>query len=179
MKKLFKNIHRWIGLLLVGFVVFYCFTGILLNHRKSFNYFAQKKRDEYKVSTNDIKPLREFIDFYKSQIRREDDPKVIKIRDGRVIEFLYGSHGKTTYVIDPLVGRMEKIERMSLQPWAWLNRLHRAFKTSDIWIFITDIVAILLTLVTLTGALILRYKRLDYILITTGCMIFILAIIVA
>ncbi len=39
MKKLFKNIHRWIGLLLVGFVVFYCFTGILLNHRKGFNYF--------------------------------------------------------------------------------------------------------------------------------------------
>ncbi len=178
-KKLLRNIHRWGGLVLTIFVIFYCFTGILLNHRKDFDYFIIKKRSESTVPVSDIKRLRKFIDFYKAQINRKDDPTVIKIKNGKIIEFLYGSHGKTTFIIDPLKGRMEKIEKIPAQPWAWLNRLHKAFKTADIWIFVTDAVSVILILVTITGLFIFRYRKLDYTLIVLGLVIFVLAAIMA
>lgn len=171
--RLMRKIHRWGGLLLAAFIIFYCITGILLNHREFFDYFVLREKTDYKVPSSDIELMKSFVDFYKKQIKRNDDPVVIRIRKGKTIEFLYGSHGKTTYIINPEKGTMEKIEKYPRQPFYWLNNLHKAFKTNMFWLFLSDLAAVVILVVTITGLVILRYRMVDYIMVFGGALILI------
>ncbi len=166
--RLLRKLHRWFALPLVGLVCFYCFTGLLLNHRKSFDYFIDRNTSFSTVQKSKITLMREFIDSYKAQIGRTDDPTVIRIRNGKTIEFLYGSHGKTTYIIDPVAGQMKTIVKSPRQPWNHLNTLHKVFKTSTWWLILADFTCVSILFITLTGLLIFRYRPLDWILITLG-----------
>ena len=166
--RLLPKIHRWGGLLVVGFIIFYCVTGLLLNHRKDFTYFQTKTTETKNVPVSDLTLLHSFISTYKNQINRTDDPKVIRIKDGSTIEFLYGSHGKTTYVITPKEGHMDIIQKEEIQPWNWLNNLHKTWKTSSNWLFLTDIITVVIFLTTVTGTLMLRYRPLDILLTSSS-----------
>ena len=167
-KRLLFDLHRWGGLLLATLVVFYCVTGILLNHRESFDYFIAKERKAVAVPESDTTSMETFLAGYKKQINRADDPKVIRIREDRAIEFLYGSHGKTTYTIYPTEGRMEIVEKEYRQPWTFLNDLHKAAKTSMFWVILADLAAAVIIGVTVTGLLVFKYRRLDFVLLAGG-----------
>ncbi|MDH4321412.1 MAG: PepSY-associated TM helix domain-containing protein [Desulfobulbaceae bacterium] len=167
-KRLLADLHRWCGLALAALVIFYCLTGILLNHRAGFDYFTDKERQEVRVPVTDTAPLDQVLEAYKKQINRADDPKVIRISEDRSIEFLYGSHGKTTYVIHPAEGRMEIIDKRPQQPLTFLNDLHKAVKTSAFWVVLADLVAVVVIGVTVTGLLVVRYHRLDLVLFAGG-----------
>jgi len=167
-KRLLFKLHRWSGLVLAAFILFYCVTGILLNHRAAFDYFVGKESQSSTVAVSDTSALDTFLEKYKARINRTDDPKVIRIRDDRTIEFLYGSHGKTTYVIDPAQGTMEIIEKHPVQPLAWLNDLHKSAKTSALWLWLTDLVALVIIGLTVTGLLVVRYRKLELFLLTGG-----------
>ncbi len=170
--RIMRKIHRWGGLLLAAFIIFYCITGILLNHRRYFGYFVSREKTVYEVPVSDIGMMTSFIDYYKKQIGRADDPTVIRIRGGRTVEFLYGSHGRTTYVIHPREGVMEKIEKFPQQPLYLLNNLHKAFQTDTSWVILTDIVSVFIIIATITGLVVLRYRLSDYIMVFGGVLIF-------
>ncbi|TYO99265.1 hypothetical protein EDC39_103108 [Geothermobacter ehrlichii] len=174
-----RRIHRIGGLLLAGFLVFYALTGLLLNHRGSFGYFIARETSISRIPVSDPEPLHRFIENCKTMIGRSDDPAVIRIRPDGSIEFLYGSHGKVTYVIHPQKGTMERFEKHPRQPWNWLNRLHKAFKTGAGWVFFADMVAIVILLVTLTGLLLVRRRSLDAGLIFAGGLLLALAAFLA
>lgn len=174
-----RKLHRWIALFIAGFIIFYSITGILLNHRKAFHYFIQKEHTIQRVPLSNTSKLREFIEFYKRQIGRNDDPKVIRIKDGDTLEFLYGSHGRITYTIHPAKGIMEIVQKSELQPWSHLNRLHKAFKTSRSWIFFSDLSSLLLLTVTLSGLLIFHYKKSDYAILALGLLTFLAMLFLA
>ncbi|MDH3392880.1 MAG: PepSY-associated TM helix domain-containing protein [Desulfobulbaceae bacterium] len=171
-KRLLFDLHRWGGLLLATIVIFYCVTGILLNHRAAFDYFISKEQKVVQVAVSDTASLESFLAGYKKQINRADDPKVIRIREDRTIEFLYGSHGKTTYIIHPAEGRMEIVEKQYQQPLTFLNDLHKAAKTSTFWVILADLAAAIIIGVTLTGLLVFKYRRLDFILLGGGVLLF-------
>ena len=170
-RRLFHKLHRWGGLLLAGAVFFYCLTGLLLNHRQAFDYFTVKESRTVAVPVTDTAVLEGFLATYKQQINRPDDPTVVRIRKDRTIEFLYGSHGKTTYVIRPGEGRMEIVDKHPLEPWSLLNDLHKAGKTGPVWLGLADAVALLLVGVTITGLLVIRYRRLDLLLLAGGMLL--------
>lgn len=170
-----RKIHRIGGLLLAAFILFYTLTGLLLNHRSLFNYFIVKEKTISPVPISDPALLRSFIATYKQQIKRDDDPTVIRIREGKTIEFLYGSHGKTTYIIDPAQGTMERVDKSPHQPWAWLNRLHKAFKTGPGWLLLADVAAGTILLVTISGMVMVRYRALEIGLVVGGCLLFAVA----
>ena len=175
-KRFWRLIHRWSGLLLAGCVVFYCATGLLLNHRQRFGYFQKKITTSRQVTIADERPLMDFIASYRRQIDRADSPRVIRIRDNGVIEFLYGSHGRTTYVIDPRAGTMTRIDKQDIEPWQYLNRLHKAWRTSRAWLVLADAAAVLLVLVTISGLFVPRYRRLDWWLLAGGVVVLALAL---
>ena len=177
--KIWRNLHRWTGLTLVGFVGFYCFTGLILNHRQAFDYFIDKHKVVTAVPVSDPVLLRDFIETYKGQINRSDDPKVIRIRDGKKIEFLYGSHGKTTYVIDPAKGTMETVEKVYRQPWSWLNNVHNAFNTSSLWVVVADAAALGIFFLGLSGLFVFRYKPRDYWLLGGGVVVLVVGLFLA
>ncbi len=168
-----KKIHRWSGLLMAAFIIFYCITGILLNHRYKFNHFVSKKKEFHYMDTSDIINLMSIMEFYKKQIGRSDNPKVIRIKEGKTIEFLYGTHGKTTYIINPEKGIIERQEKISVEPFHFINNLHKAFKTNNFWIILTDIVAIVIIIITIAGLVILRYRIIDYLIVFSGILILI------
>jgi hypothetical protein len=163
--KIWRDLHRWTGMILVAFVGFYCFTGLILNHRHAFSYFVEQQRSISPVPVQEPEQLRSFIESYKDLINRSDDPTVIRIKDGNIIEFLYGSHGKTTYVIDPKKGTMEKVDKIYQQPWTWLNNLHKAFKTSDLWLVVADGAALAILFLGLSGVLLIRLRVVDCLLL--------------
>ncbi len=154
--------HRWhqmLGAVVAVPLLFYGITGILLNHRKNFGYFQRLERTVRPVEKLDPTPLRDFIRFYKSQIGRPDDPAVIRIRNGRTVEFLYGSHGQTTYVIDPVAGTLSTVVKHRVEPWASLNRLHKAFSTPRAWAWASDGITLALLAAGLSGFLLPRAWR--------------------
>ncbi|MCI5135665.1 MAG: hypothetical protein D3920_11460, partial [Candidatus Electrothrix sp. AW2] len=70
--------HRWTGLFVLGFVFFYCLTGLLLNHRKSFGYFQTRHKTVTEIQVQQQDVLNQIIAAYKQQIGRNDDPTVIR-----------------------------------------------------------------------------------------------------
>ncbi|MGV1098551.1 PepSY-associated TM helix domain-containing protein [Thiovibrio sp. JS02] len=165
--KLLRDLHRWFGLFFAVLLGFYCLTGILLNHRKDFGYFQEETVTSSRVPVTDPARLRALLDGYKAQIDREDDPAVIRIKDD-TIEFLYGSHGATTYVIDPGKGVMEKVEKRQLQPISRLNDLHKAVKTSALWLAVADMAGLGIVFLAVSGLLLYRYRPLDRWLLSGG-----------
>lgn len=178
-KTLWRKIHRWLGLLLAAFVLFYCFTGLLLNHRQDFSYFQAEKTEVSKIDVQQQDALQAFIAGCKQQLGREDDPSVIRIKDDGTIEFLYGSHGRTTYTIDPQAGTLTRTDKIDQQPWHWLNRLHQAARISNFWLILADSVVALLCVLLLSGLLLLRLRRQDILLLIAGLALLLLGMTAA
>lgn len=174
-----RKLHRWTALILAGFVCFYCITGLMLNHRQMFGYFQDRQKSVERVEIQDHTPLQSFIDTYKQQINRNDDPKVIRIRKGGNIEFLYGSHGRTTYIIDPALSTMTRIDKVDNQPWYWLNGLHKAYKTSNFWLLLTDLVSLMILFLTISGLILFQYTRRDFMLLAGGLLMMMLGVTLA
>jgi len=169
LKSTLKTIHRMGGLLVAAFVLFYALTGIMLNHRKAFSYFYRLRLERHSVPISDAQKVREFVEHYKAMIKREDDPTVIKIRDTKTIEFLYGSHGVVRYTIRPEVGEVVRAEKVFIEPLNRVNNvLHKAVRTGTLWVVFSDAFSGILILSTITGLFILRYRAMDVILLLTG-----------
>ncbi len=178
-KRLLRDLHRWGGLLVAAFALFYALTGILLNHRKAFHYFYRLKTEKARITPADTARIREFVDHYKGLIKRRDDPTVIKIKGSNTVEFLYGSHGFVRYVIRPDRGEIVRTEKVFTEPWNRLNNmLHKAVKTSSLWVAFSDVFSGLLILSTITGLLVFRYRRLDVFLLITGIVVLVLLAVV-
>jgi hypothetical protein len=179
-KRLLRKIHRWGGLLVAAFVLFYALTGILLNHRKAFGYFYRLKIEKTHIAPSDTKKIREFVEHYKSLIKRQDDPTVIKIKGSDTVEFLYGSHGFVRYIIKPEKGEIVRTEKVFIEPLNRLNNvLHKAAKTSNLWVVFSDVFSAVLVISTITGLFIFRYRKVDIFLLVLGViMLVLLAVIV-
>ncbi len=168
-KRVFRKIHRWGGLLVTGFVLFYAVTGILLNHRKTFNYFYRLKVEKTSITPSDTERIREFVKYYKSLIKRRDDPTVIKIKGANTVEFLYGSHGFIRYIVKPEKGEIIRTEKVFVEPLNRLNNiLHKAAKTTVLWVIFSDIFSVVLLVSTIAGLFIFKYRKLDIILLVSG-----------
>lgn len=178
-KNLWRKIHRWLGLLLAAFTLFYGLTGLLLNHRQFFDQFQNTESSVSKINVQEQAALQQFINGYKQQIGRDDDPSVIRIKEDGVLEFLYGSHGRTTYTVDPKAGTLTRIDKIDQQPWYWLNQLHKSAKTSLFWLLLTDSIALLLTVLLMSGLFLLRFRRQDVLLLLAGAALLLLGMAVA
>ncbi|MCI5138244.1 MAG: hypothetical protein D3922_07470 [Candidatus Electrothrix sp. AR1] len=181
-RRLWRKAHRWAGLFLLGFVLFYSLTGLLLNHRKSFGYFQTRHETVSEIEVIETQrqdALNRVINTYKQQIGRGDDPTVIRLKKGGIIEFLYGSHGRTTYVIDSMKGIMTRIEKKDQQPWYSLNSLHKSYKVSNAWIWLTDCIAVLIIVLALSGLVVFRYTWLEVLLLVFGGLVMVVGTILA
>jgi uncharacterized iron-regulated membrane protein len=178
-KLLWRKVHRWLGFFLATFLIFYCLTGILLNHRQQLSYFQREESTVSQIVVQKQESLENFLQGYQQQLGRDDAPSVIRIKDDGVIEFLYGSHGRTTYTVDPHAGTLTKTDKIDQQPWYWLNQLHKAAKTTVFWEFFADSIASLLLVLLLSGVLLVRLRRQDIILLVAGLALFLLGLAVA
>lgn len=162
------QLHRWGGLLSAALVLFYSLTGLILNHRQAFAYFQTSEISRQAVPKTDLAVVNAFIGQYRDQIKRDDAPEVIRIKEGKTIELLYGSHGQTTYTIDPSAGTMAVETKHPSQPLYFFNKLHKAAKTSPVWLGLSDALSLVLIASTLSILAAMRYRPLDYCLLAAG-----------
>ncbi len=165
---LLHRLHRWGGLLAAVVMLFYGVTGLLLNHRQLFDYFQHTETTRMTVPVADLGPVNAFVDQYRRAINRPEAPEVIRIKDGRHIELLYGAHGQTTYRIDPKAGLMRVETKSPREPLYLLNRLHKAAKTSGAWLWISDILSLAMLVSVASILLAMRYRPLDICLLAVG-----------
>lgn len=168
---LLHRLHRWSGLLAASLLLFYALTGIFLNHRQAFDYFQRSQSSRRAVPTADLAVVNAFIDQYRAVINRPDAPEVIRIKNGTTIELLYGSHGQTTYSIDPAAGSMRVESKQPSQPLYLLNRLHKAAKTSPLWLWLSDALSLAMLLSVLAILAVMRYRPLDLCLLLGGLVV--------
>jgi hypothetical protein len=165
---LLHKLHRWGGLLTAAFILFYSLTGLILNHRQAFTYFQTSHIAHQSVPKTELTAINAFIAQYREQIKRDDAPEVIRIKDGKTIELLYGSHGQTTYTIDPSAGLMNVETKHPSQPLYFFNKLHKAAKTSPWWLILSDALSLALIVATVSILATMRYRPLDLCLLTAG-----------
>lgn len=170
--KLWRTVHRYCGLVLASFLIFYAITGILLNHRERFHHFVSKEKSETVMEPMDTGALQELLNAGKTRIGRKDDPRVIRIPDTETVEFLYGSHGKILYRLNFAQGTLEREEKDQMQPITWLNNLHTITRVSLFWLVCADLVCLGVVGLTVSGLVILRYRRTDFILLGGGVLLF-------
>jgi hypothetical protein len=63
---------------------------------------------------------------------------------------------------------MEIIHKSPQPGFSWLANLHKAFKTSNTWIYLSDFLSIVLCLATLSILVVMRYRLLDLIFLGLG-----------
>jgi len=176
--KNWRLIHRIGGLFVVGFLLLYTFSGLLLNHRKLFNNFLKESEVVLEKPLTDPQLLRSFVERCKAQIGRTDDPVVIIIRDNQTIDFRYDRHGYESFLLNPGANTITAIKKKAREPWHTMKWLHVAYRTTPLWIVISDIIALLLLLTTFSGLLSLRYRHRDIVVVLGGIFIFVAAVLI-
>lgn len=177
--RIWRKIHRWTGLLMAGFVVFYCATGLIMNHRVHFDYFLLRDRSTVRVPISDVTHIRAAIEDYAQLTDEQTVPSVMKFKADGTMELLYGSHGAVTYVIDPSTGSMEKIVKRPNNPLHFLDKLHKAYRTHPLWLYVSDCAALLIIAVVFSGLFMFRYSRRDVLFLLMGITCFLVSLLFA
>ena len=175
--KTWRTIHRLTGLFTLVFLLFYAFSGVLLNHRKYFNHFMDVTTETKKVAF-DPDLLRDFREQCQAITGRDEEPETIFIKDKDTIEIRYARHDAKLYRILPTRSTLETDTRVYQQPWHGMKWLHVAYQTSPMWVWATDVVGICMIIMGLSALFCFRYRRLDYIAIGMSAGLFCLLVLI-
>ncbi|WP_339734715.1 PepSY-associated TM helix domain-containing protein [uncultured Sunxiuqinia sp.] len=155
-RRLLRIWHRDLGYFITGLVLIYAVSGIALNHRKDWN-------PDYRVVSEtmlfDERPWRAYS--------AEEIRQVLKLFDhGPVYKKHFNSNQKVVKIFiengmiiyDPLNGTAE-MELLVRRPVFYhINKLHMA-ATSKAWIWVSDILSVVLIFVSVSGLFLLGGKN--------------------
>jgi len=155
-RKLLRILHRDFGYFIVGMTVVYALSGIYLNHRHDFNPdfkifitdFEVKLPSKTASTENEVKTALESVDdevvYKKHYVNNQGQIKVF-IENGEA-------------VINPETGK-GTMQYLQKRPFIYsINKLHRA-TLGTLWKWISDIMAVILIFVAVSGLFILKGKR--------------------
>ena len=176
-KKTWRMIHRLTGLFTLIFLIFYAFSGVMLNHRKYFDNFMSVTTTAQEVAM-DPQLLTAFMQSCQQVIGRDDTPEIIFIRDGKAIEIRYGRHDPVLYRIRPDVAILETDTRTYHQPWHGMKWLHVAYQTSPIWVWVTDLVGVVMLVMSLSALFCFHYRKADLWAVGLSCALFLVLLVI-
>ena len=150
-----RSLHRDFGYLVVGITFIYTISGIAMNHRQDWNPHYSLVSEEITVPASDQMEyakaeistlLEKFANkpLYKKHFITKDATIKIFVQEGTVI-------------YTPLEGKAE-LELLKKRPfWFQINKIHLA-QTDRLWIWISDIMALFLLFVAVSGMFLLKGK---------------------
>ena len=162
-KKRLAVVSRWLHIYLsmVSFAVllFFAVTGLMLNHA---DWFAKQQRTAQHKGAVDLKWLKPDVDKLQvvEHLRTVDGVKgalaELRLEDSQVSASFKGPGYSADAFIDRDTGKYELSEtRMGVA--AVLNDLHKGRDSGKAWAWLIDISAILMTLLSLTGLVLIFY----------------------
>jgi len=154
-RKSLRALHRDFGYLVVGITFIYTVSGIALNHRTDWNpHYTLVSEDltlppssQTVYSQDDINALLKKFNYQavyrKHFVTRNNDVKIF-VEEG-------------TVMYNPEQGKVE-LEILKKRPFFFqINKIHLA-QTGQLWIWISDIMAVFLLFVAISGLFLLKGK---------------------
>lgn len=154
-RKTLRWLHRDFGYLVVGITFIYTISGIAMNHRQDWNPHYSVITEEVSVPANDQMEYSksEIVSILNKFINRPVYKKHFITKDATIKVFVE----EGTVIYTPLEGKAE-LELLKKRPfWFQINKIHLA-QTDRIWIWISDIMAVFLLFVAISGLFLLKGK---------------------
>lgn len=153
MKKInFRNLHRDLGYFYIGLIVSFAFSGLLMNHRDMWHpekYTTEVKPVEIQLPEKD-KITEEYAESLAEKLGFEDKFRRHNIKKG-VLKVSFEKHD---IEIDTKTGKGELVTFIKTPIISQTMKLHK--NTSNFWIYYSDIFAISLIIIALTGTIMIK-----------------------
>lgn len=168
-KKVIARVSRWLHIYLsmISFVIvlFFSVTGLTLNHADYFQSNAvveefKGKVDSIWVNSNDTLKIQKLaiVEYFREKHHVKGAIADFRI-DNSEISFSFKSPGYEADVfIDKADGKYQLTE-VSQGLMGFVNDLHKGRDTGKTWSWVIDIAAVLMTLISLSGLILLLYIK--------------------
>lgn len=153
MKKInFRNLHRDLGYFYIGLIVSFAFSGILMNHREAWHpdkYITEIKAIQVKLPAEDLIDEK-FAENFGDQQGIDDKFRYHRVNEGK----FKISFEKHDVEIDMKTGKGEIVSFIKTPIISQTMKLHKS--TSNFWIYYSDIFAISVIIIALTGIIMIK-----------------------
>jgi uncharacterized protein len=168
-KKFIAKASRWLHIYLsmISFIIvlFFSITGLTLNHADYFQKDAsitQSKGtlDRSWVSTTDTLKIQKLaiVEYFRNKYKAKGAVADFRINDSE-ISFSFKAPG---YAADAFINRSDAsytLTESNQGLMGFINDLHKGRDTGSTWLLVIDIAAILMTLVSFTGLILLLFIK--------------------
>lgn len=162
--KLFRWLHIYLSMISFAVIFFFAVTGLTLNHAEWFDGHEQTTNDSGTLPAgiahaNPPDKLA-IVEYFRNTHKIHGAVTDFRIDDSQIEVDFKGPGYTADGVIDPATGHYDILETRN-GAIAVLNDLHKGRDTGPVWSAVVDVSAILLTLVSLTGLVLIWfvYKR--------------------
>jgi hypothetical protein len=151
-KNKLRNLHRDLGYFYIGLIISFAFSGLMMNHRDYWH--PDKYTTETKAIEVQLPEESEITEEYAENLGKElgiDD----KFRKHNVKEGKFKiSFEKNDVEIDMITGKGEIVTFVKTPIISQVMKIHKS--TSDFWIYYSDIFALSLITIALTGTIMVK-----------------------
>jgi hypothetical protein len=159
MKKInFRNLHRDLGYFYIGLIVSFAFSGLMMNHRDAWHpekYTTETKTIEVKLpAESEIND--EFSEKLGKDLGIDDKFRRQMVKKG-AFKMSFENHDVE---IDLKTGKGEIVSFIKTPIISQAMKLHKS--TSNFWIYYSDIFALSLITIALTGTIMIKAGKFSW-----------------
>ncbi|SHG05271.1 hypothetical protein SAMN05444396_10449 [Flavobacterium segetis] len=157
-KKTFRNLHRDLGYFYVGLIISFAASGLLMNHRDSWHpekYTTNTKVINVTLPAED-KITEKFAEELGKTLGIEDKLRKHNVKKG-ALKISFENHDVE---IDVATGKGEVVTFIKTPIISQTMKLHKS--TSNFWIYYSDIFALSLIAIALTGTIMVKGGKFSF-----------------
>jgi hypothetical protein len=157
-KKTFRNLHRDLGYFYIGLIVSFALSGLMMNHRDSWHpekYTTETKAIEVKLPA-ESEINEKFAEDLGKQLGIEDKFRRHNVKKD-VFKISFENHDVE---IDMKTGKGEIVSFLKTPIISQSMKLHK--NTSNFWIYYSDIFALSLIVIALTGTIMIKGGKFSF-----------------
>jgi hypothetical protein len=159
MKKIdFRNLHRDLGYFYIGLIVSFAFSGLMMNHRESWH--PEKYTSETKAIEVTLPAESEINDGFAEDLGKKlgiDDKFRRQMVKKGTFKMSFENHDVE---IDLETGKGEIVSFIKTPIISQAMKLHKS--TSNFWIYYSDIFALSLITIALTGTIMIKAGKFSW-----------------
>jgi hypothetical protein len=157
-KKTFRNLHRDLGYFYIGLIVSFALSGLMMNHRDSWHpekYTTETKAIEVKLPA-ESEINEKFAEDLGKKLGIDDKFRRHNVKKD-VFKISFENHDVE---IDMKTGKGEIVSFMKTPIISQSMKLHK--NTSNFWIYYSDIFALSLIMIALTGTIMVKGGKFSF-----------------
>ena len=154
-----RALHRDLGYFYLGLIISFSISGILQNHRQNWHpekYTVETKAITFQLPKDEKVITEDFAKNVGEKLNVKDKFRRFNIKEGE----LRLSFEKTDVEIDIKSGKGEIVNFIKTPFVSQMNKLHK--DTSPWWIYYSDIFAISMLAIAITGATMVQKGKLSF-----------------